>query len=103
MDAKSILLVLLTAGLGIVGKIVFDWLSNGRKHTTSNGSAGAQNTAFWILHYKESADRVIREVKEHLEDAEDRGMKRIDDIEDRDKRILDKVIAIEARRRTRGD
>lgn len=66
-------------------------------------NAGAKDVAFWQLQYKESADRVIDEVTASIQHAENRVMRSVDDITDRQKKILDKVSAMESRRRTRND
>ena len=83
MDAKAILLAIFTAVLGVVGKIIFDWLSAGRKpHAPSHGgnnTAGAKDVSFWLLQYKESADRVIEEVVDHIEQSEKRIIKQIEE------------------------
>lgn len=53
MDAKAILLAIFTACLGIVGKIVFDWLA-GKKQTPGNGhTTGEKRPEYWLGHLDE--------------------------------------------------
>lgn len=55
MDAKSILLAIFTGVVGIVGKIVFDWLS-GKKRSTNGHTTGEQRPEYWLAHLNEIKD-----------------------------------------------
>jgi hypothetical protein len=70
MDAKSILLAIFTACLGIVGKIVFDWLS-GKKHVSGNGhTTGEKRPEYWLEHLNDIKN-MLRDYNAKLESNRD--------------------------------
>lgn len=77
--------IFISAGLGILGKIVFDWLSKRRE--TENGTAGEKSPGFWKGEFRaavrdelsnfehrqpEMIRRIIREVLRDFTGREDR-------------------------------
>lgn len=55
--------IFISAGLGIVGKILFDWLS--KRGKSENGSAGEKSAGFW----KETFRELFREELTNLNTA----------------------------------
>lgn len=49
MDAKAIWLAIVSAVLALLGKIVFDWLSKGRRSDTT----GDKDPEYWLQHLDE--------------------------------------------------
>jgi hypothetical protein len=55
--AHDVLLILIAAGIGLVGKIVWDWLKLRRNGNGHNGSSGAQPVAYWDNKFELLAER----------------------------------------------
>jgi len=60
-----------SAGLGILGKIVFDWLS--KRGKSENGTAGEKSPGFW----KDTFREVVREELNHFENRRSEAIRRI--------------------------
>lgn len=57
MSAEAIIAAVVAAGLAVLGKIVFDWLSNKGKPHTSN-TAGDMRVDFWVNEFQEVKDKI---------------------------------------------
>ena len=71
MTDEAIVATLAAAGAGVVGKIIFDWLSHRGK--PGNGSAGAKDVAFW----QDTFRGLIREELKNFEDRRSEAIRKI--------------------------
>lgn len=63
--------IFISAGLGILGKIVFDWLS--KRGKSENGTAGEKSPSFW----KEAFRDAVREELNNFEHRQPEVIRRI--------------------------
>lgn len=71
MADQSIGTAFIAAGLGILGKIVFDWLS--KRGKSDNGTAGEKSPGFW----KEAFRDAVREELNNFEHRQPEVIRRI--------------------------
>jgi hypothetical protein len=49
-------IIIATAAVALIGKIVYDWLSNSRKPRVTD--SGGQDVSFWIAEFQEVKDKI---------------------------------------------